>query len=91
MLVPYYDDPGLTAGPSIGCVDTPGARAAAQARCWRSTRLSETFRLMPRPPEGPEPTMEAMSDLLQLDGELSVATIYRNGNGTTLDVWALQD
>lgn len=54
---------------------------------------SETFLLMPRPPECPaEPTTEAMSDLLELDGELSVATIYGNGNGTTtLDIWALQD
>jgi hypothetical protein len=46
----------------------------------------ETFRLMPRPPEGPEPTT-AVSDLLELDGDLSVATIY----GTTLDIWVLQD
>ena len=33
---------------------------------------SETFRLMLWPPEG----LEAMSDLLEVDGELSVATRY---------------
>ena len=55
------------------------------------------FRLMPRPPDGggleteAEEAMMRMSGLLELDGELSVATIYKKGNRTMLDVWALED
>ncbi|RLN29706.1 F-box protein [Panicum miliaceum] len=51
--------------------------------------VSETFRLMSRPPgPGPErPNWETMRDLLVLEGELSVATKLL----LTLDIWVLQD
>ncbi|CAN6327239.1 unnamed protein product [Urochloa humidicola] len=50
---------------------------------------SETFRLMPRPPELAVewPSGEIMRDLLVLDGELSVATM----KALKLDIWVLQE
>jgi hypothetical protein len=47
--------------------------------------VSETFRLMSRPPERAGGTARV---LLELDGELSVAAMQ---GATSLDIWALQD
>lgn len=85
-LLLYYNDP-------VSYRETlhwlPGHSEGTTGKMLAFDTVSEMFRLMPRPPQGPEEAM--ISDLLELDGELSVVTIYSNGNGTMLDIWALQD
>jgi len=89
-LIPYYENPVSYRGTLHWFSGHPQGSSTGKMLAFDTA--SETFRLMPRPPAAPEPTTTetdaAMSDLLELDGELSVATIY---GATTLYIWALQD
>ncbi|CAD6343335.1 unnamed protein product [Miscanthus lutarioriparius] len=88
--IPYYENPVSYRGTLHWLSGHPQGSSTGKMLAFDTA--SETFRLMPRPPAVPEPTTTetdaAMSDLLELDGELSVATIY---GAKTLDIWALQD